>query len=162
MSYIALATVTLGSTDSEIVFSSIPATYKDLVLVAQVKASSTVDNMNLRLNADTGSNYSYVIMRGLGSGSGSSSSESGQTFMRADLFGSGVETDFDNFYIIQIMDYSATDKHKTVLNRMNNSSQNTGAIAGRWASTTAVNQVSIFINSTTFAIGTTVSLYGVA
>jgi len=158
--YVSLGTITLSSTDSEILFSSIPATYRDLILVAQVKATSAVDNMNLRLNGDTGSNYSYVIMRGTGS-SAPSSAESGQTFMRADLFGSGVETDLDNFYIIQIMDYSATDKHKTVLNRQNNSSQNVGAIAGRYASNTAVSSVSIFINSTTFAAGTTASLYGI-
>jgi hypothetical protein len=143
-----------------VTFSSIPATYRDLILIGNVKASATVDNMNMRLNGDTGSNYSYVIMRGNGS-STFSSSEASQTFMRMDLFPSGVTTTGNANYIVQVMDYAQTDKHKTVLNRHNDAAQLVGAIAGRYAITTAVSSVSFFINSTTFAAGTTFQLFGV-
>ena len=66
MSYIPLATVTLGGSDADIVFSNIPATFKDLVLVI----AGTSDNntgLYLRFNGDTGSNYTTVGMYGNGS-----------------------------------------------------------------------------------------------
>jgi hypothetical protein len=65
--------------------------------------------------------------------------------------------------ITQIMDYSATDKHKTTLVRSNNAADATEAMTGRYASTTAVTSIEIGLDgSLSFASGSTFSLYGVA
>lgn len=151
--YTALATLTLTSTDSEISFASIPATYRDLVLICSATASSGQDIV-IKLNGDA-SNYSRVYAYGSGSGSGASGADSSN--------GWGVVRTSASNTVLQIMDYSATDKHKTVLSRLNGASDyGTAMIAGRWASTAAVNAVSASVASGTFSAGSTFSLYGIA
>jgi hypothetical protein len=60
------------------------------------------------------------------------------------------------------MDYSATDKHKTVLSRANNAANGVTAIAGRWASTSAITSIVLTFQSSSLATGSTVALYGVS
>ena len=63
--------------------------------------------------------------------------------------------------VAQIMDYSATDKHKTVLTRSDNAGDRVRAYAGRYASTSAITTVSIGITGgATYSIGSTISIYG--
>jgi hypothetical protein len=58
------------------------------------------------------------------------------------------------------MDYSVTDKQKTVLSRTN-SSFGTDITAGRWASTSAITSVTVYPSSGDFEIGSTFALYGI-
>jgi hypothetical protein len=150
--YIALANITLGSTASSVTFSSIPATYRDLIIVIQ--HSGAGDNFTLRMNGDTGANYSYVYMLGNGSSTSSVAESKGEV--------GGSYTGNIGNTVIQIMDYSATDKHKTALSRSNTAAVNTRAVAYRWASTSAVNSTGIVLNSGSFASGSTFALYGIA
>ena len=154
--YTALATITLTSTDSSIDFANIPNTYRDLVLV--IRARNTVDAQGIRaqFNGDTANNYSYVVMFGTGSGSGSSGAVASQGY--ADF---GVNRTTETSTIIQIMDYSATDKHKTMLVRSDNASEITLAYANRWASNTAISTMKVYPSVNSFAIGSTFSLYGI-
>jgi hypothetical protein len=158
MSYVALATTTLGSAQGNITFSSIPATYRDLVLVIdyQATANPLLDSFYVVLNGDTGNSYSYVRMVGDGS-SASSFSTSGSNLTGNAI---GVATTGRANLVTQFNDYSATDKHKTWLSRSNNLWAM--AIAGRWANTAAINSISVRFQSTTFIAGSTFSLYGVA
>jgi hypothetical protein len=156
--YTPLATVTLGTTATSVTFSNIPATYRDLILVAFVKTASVTDNY-FRLNADSGSNYSSVVMFGTGSSTGSNA----DTGSNASFYSYSNSTDFETA-TLQIMDYSATDKHKTALNRNGTSSQALGARAIRWASTSAVTSLTLYggtMGSVNLQSGSTFSLYGV-
>jgi hypothetical protein len=63
---------------------------------------------------------------------------------------------------MNIMDYSATDKHKTYIFRDNIASSLVVAQVGRWANTTAISTVALISSSSTFVVGTTVALYGIA
>ena len=160
MSYIALATTTLGSSASSVTFSSIPTSVngvalRDLILVYAGTATGGGDVV-LSFNADTTNTYPNVQMFGAGSGSGTSGA-----FTRTGVFVSFASTGQNNF-VAQIMDYSATDKHKTVLSRYNVPSSETSAQAGRWPSNTAIATVAVRILSNNFASGSTFSLYGVA
>jgi hypothetical protein len=162
--YIALANITLSSGDSEIVFSSIPATYRDLVVVANFQNSGTGSATRLRLNADTGSNYSGVWMVGFNTSSVSSSSETSQTGARIFGAANGPVNVFSNVGIIHIMDYSATDKHKTVLTRYGTASASgdVQSTASRWANTNAVTSVTIYdVVGQTFVAGSTFAIYGI-
>jgi hypothetical protein len=153
MSYVSLATTTLGNSTSSVTFSSIPATYKDLVLVVAGTAS-TQTGFLIKFNGDnTESNYFRVLM--LGNGSTTSSSTGNNS-----VFGSVYTVQSSN--ITSIMDYSATDKHKTLLLRSNSASDFTYATAGRWANTAAITSINLSCSGATFSIGTTFSLYGVA
>lgn len=152
MSYVALAQVTLGSSASSVTFSNIPATYRDLVLVIAGTTSGDT-NPRLRLNGDTG-NASWVGMWGNGSSTTSAANTD------ALLFGS-LGTSQSNT-ILQIMDYSASDKHKTVLGRGNQGAGSVWAFAGRWASTTVVNSATIVpAIGVNFNTGTTFNLFGI-
>lgn len=160
--YIALANLTLSSNDAEVTFSSIPATYRDLVLVLDVSHTSNVAdyNLHMRFNSDTGNNYSNVYMYGLGSGSGESTSST-NTFA---IVGQVAKEDrgYTAPNIIQIQDYSATDKHKTVLARGNSAAYMVWASASRWANTSAVTSLTLTINTgPSFEAGSTFALYGI-
>jgi hypothetical protein len=165
--YVPLATITLASTASSVTFSSIPATYRDLVLVmnARITASVSAATSFAYFNGDTGANYTCVSMQGRQTGASvESSTEPRFDLGRIANSSSGSTTNGAN--IIQIMDYSATDKHKTGLARGNNlpnESLTVIAVAARWASTAAINSIEIDESSgTSFAIGSTFSLYGIA
>ncbi len=151
--YTPLATVTLTTTDSDITFSSIPNTYRDLVLVVRGTTTAGVA-LYARFNSDsTSANYPRVGMAGYGSTAASFSGTE-----------PGIQAAFlttANTWILNVMDYSASDKHKTVLSRLNQDTSEVNAIATRWANTAAITSVQFITASSTFAAGTTFSLYGV-
>jgi len=153
---VALANITLGSAQATITFSSIPATYRDLRIVVSCQAMSGNGVMATQFNADTGSNYSYVGMYGEG---GSAGSESGSTtYIKTSV--SNVTS--NEMITIDVMDYSATDKHKSALLRPGNAATNLAAYAGRWANTAAVTSVKLYHTGTNqFGAGTTATLYGI-
>jgi hypothetical protein len=155
--YTALANVTLGSTASSVTFSSISQAYRDLVLV--ITASSVGNTLALQLNNDTGSNYSWVTMGGNGS-TATSTSQSGNSY--ATLNRQAIMDGVTASFVINIMDYSATDKHKTILNRADKAASGTDASANRWASTSAATSVTVIAPSWSLSSGSTFALYGVS
>ena len=154
--YTPLATVTLGSSASSVTFSSIPATYRDLILVMNGSSSSGFGGALVRFNADSGSNYNDVLMYGYGGGTFGSESRANQTSGQI-----GVTSDTISTFVVQVLDCSATDKHKTFLSREGFASGETLATAGRWANTSAITSLQVFYASRTFSAGHTFSLYGV-
>ena len=161
MTYVALANITLGSSASSVTFSSIPATYRDLVLVYSAFYSTSGNAaITMRLNSDSGANYSTVRMYGNGSTPTSDTNP-------APASTSGIDAGFFNDSISsgiqQFMDYSATDKHKTVLGR--HTLTGTGFVlaqAARWANTAAITTISLTPDSRSFATGSTFALYAIA
>lgn len=149
--YIALANITLTGNEADIEFTSIPATYRDLVLVYTGTNSNSAAGMEIYLNNDT-SNRSWVYMISDGTVSAGSSTV-------LNIFGT---TDLTSC-IMHIMDYSATDKHKTLLWRDNVTGSAVRANVGRWASTAAVTSVKIARTAgQTIQTGSTFALYGIA
>ena len=153
--YIALATTTLSSAASSVTFSSIPATYRDLVLVMDGQITDDDRFIVLQFNGDTGSNYSTIFVANTSSGTRSN-------VVATDImYGLGRFTSITN-----IMDYSATDKHKTLTTRSGIPAL-VLMYAGRWANTNAINSLKISTTTTGFApasslaAGTTISLFGI-
>ena len=158
--YKALANVTLSSATANVTFSSIPATYRDLVLIiSSNNSSASARDIRIQFNIDTGSNYSRVVMLGDGSSATSGSSASLTSTFN---FGANKSTEPPAVVIINIMDYSATDKHKTILNRGNVAGELVLADAHRWADTSAITSMKLFVNlNPNFTSGSTFSLYGI-
>lgn len=157
-----LANITLGSAASSVTFSSIVGTYRDLVLVATY-TNGVADNdyIAVKINSDTGSNYNSVTMLGNGS-SASSANYSSSNYGWLTVSG-GFDSSGRGQLQTQFMDYAATDKHKTYITRNGTSSKGVEAIAGRWASTSAITSLNIYsVNGWTFASGSTFALYGVS
>ena len=152
--YTALANVTLGSSATSVTFSSINQGFKDLVLVM----TATSPEPYIQFNNDTGSNYNFLWMLGEAAAySGSSTSQTSAALARV-AWGGNV--------VASIMDYSASDKHKTFLSRANGAgvaNNSVEAIAARWANTAAITTVKVLgFGGGSFPSGSTFALYGVS
>ena len=156
--YIPLATTTLASSASSVTFSSIDQSYGDLMLVFDGEFTSQ-GLVYASLNNDTNTaNYPAVRMNSDNNGKSSSVSNA----QGIPVVYSGFSLN-ENLAVVQIMDYSATDKHKTALTRTNNPAQPlVEALVCRWADTSAVTEIDVFPTAGNLASGTTISLYGVA
>jgi hypothetical protein len=153
--YEAIATTTLASPALTTTFSSIPSTYTDLIMVANLSASS-VTYSGIRFNGDTGSNYSLTDLYGTGSGVVSS--------RQANITGggSGDTSGTGTVLIYQIMNYSNTTTFQTVLSRNGSSSTNVVLGATLWRNTAAINSVTIYTGSgNNWNTGSTFTLYGI-
>lgn len=155
---VALATTTLASSSATVTFSSIPATYRDLRLVITFTKDTATNGARLTFNSDTAANYSQVIM--YGNGSSALSATDGPNYIYLNDYVAASLTEI-TLSTVDIMDYSATDKHKTVLERGNRAGGSVAASAARWANTAAITSVQINTGSGTFSAGSTFSLYGV-
>lgn len=148
--YDLIASNVLTSSASSVTFSSIPATYRDLIVVVN---KATTASFVLELGGQANS-VSNVRMWGDGSTTGS----------QAATNNSGVGTyNNANLAIWQVFDYATTDKHKAVLMRANSTSgsfSGTTAAAGRWGYTNAISTISITTGGT-FESGDTFYLYGI-
>jgi hypothetical protein len=166
--YDFIATTTLGSNQSSVVFSSIPATYTDLRMVCQVTSNVDGRDLIIQFNSDTGANYSYTAMQGNGStinqnqvNNSSNPRVSGQS--------NYLSSTVRKFFEIDIMRYSNTSVNKTCLFR---GSGDTGTSVDNyptisncvttWRNTAAINRVEVFPQSTyAFTTNSTFSLYGI-
>ena len=156
--YIPLATITLTSATNSVTFGSIPTgTYRDLIIIMDGDTASSTRPV-LRLNGDTSSSYSGVMMAD--DGSSSYSATSSGTYLDP-IPGFGVTGKFSAIW--QVLDKDATDKHKSILVRLNqHAGGHVHATAGRWASTSAVTSVTLLTNDgDNYSIGMVMSLYGI-
>ena len=157
---VAIATTTLGSAASTITFSSIPATYTDLRLVLVSTASG--GNGIVRLNSDSGTNYSTTVLIGDGTGAGSSRSTN-----RTDL-GLQQGNVYANNTIPTLVTFDffsyAGSTFKTVLMNYAQEFNTDGRVVERvslWRSTSAITSIDFSRDSGTYGIGTTATLYGI-
>jgi len=152
--YTPLANITLGSSAASVTFSSISGIYRDLVLVINGTGSAG-SGVSVQHNGDTTvTNYNAVTMYGDGSTTGSNTANNSNL---SAIFTTATMS------ILQFLDYSATDKHKTALSRMNYPGGQVNAQARRWANTAAITSITLAPDpGVTFSTGTTFALYGIA
>ena len=157
--YEPIATTTLGSAQSSITFSSIPSTYTDLVLICSVKGDASIGLVRVRLNGDTGSNYSFTRIYGTGSVA-ASDRYTNTTSMELSDPGTGFNSQFI-LGIGHIQNYSNTTTYKTMLGRGNELANVVQATVNLWRNTAAVNSVTVLTTSNNFIAGSTATLYGI-
>jgi len=162
--YVPIATTTVGTATSSVVFSSIASTYTDLVIVFECfTTAGGARDVALRFNGDTASNYSSTFLQGNGT-SAVSARESTQTRMMIDYSGAGTTSATAEIGIVNIMNYSNATTNKTVLVRANRAGAGTDAVVVLWRKTPeAITSVTLmFINGTdNFGVGSIFSLYGI-
>ena len=156
--YEPIATTTLGGTAPTVTFSSIPATYTDLILVMQLKIT-TAGAFYMQLNGDTATNYSQTYLYGDGT-SAASGRRTSQTNMRLSN-GLNPENNFNFNEIVQLQNYSNTTTFKSVLTRANNAAGGTEAAVMLWRSTAAINSILVSTFANNFDTGSTFTLYGI-
>jgi hypothetical protein len=165
VTYDNIATTTLGTAASSITFSSISSAYTDLKIVCFVKSGN--NEVGIRYNGDTASNYSTTLLRGNGS-SAASTRKTSYSF----IVGSGDDYGFSSdggMCIIDIFSYAGST-YKTNLSSSAQDANGAGdstVLAGLWRSTSAI--TSITLGSTyistwtngTFSAGSSFTLYGI-
>jgi hypothetical protein len=158
--YDAIATQTLSSTAASVTFSSIPSTYTDLILVCNPITAVTTGQIAIRLNADTGTNYSRTILWGNGATAGSyrnANENYAYTGYYTNLWTNPTTV------IFQINNYSNATTNKTILGRSSNANEASMASVNLWRSTSAITAIELTISgASSYSIGSTFSLYGIA
>lgn len=158
ITYTPIATNTLASPATSVTFSSISASYTDLVLVCSIINVST-GAVLVRFNGDSGSNYSRAVIYGSGSAIGYVQ-YSAQT--SAFLTGNADPTSTQpNIIVADIPLYSNTSKYKNILSRAGAA---TGSgldyTANTWRNTAAINSIQVLNGSSNnFATGSVFTLY---
>ena len=162
--YEKIATTTVSGTPSDVTFSTITGSYTDLVLICQVKGSTT-STPYLQFNSDTATNYSCTELYGTGTTAGSQRRTNG-TFIDLDRALASNSSSINQNAIVNIQNYSNTTTYKTALIRSNEPSGSypgTDSIVGLWRSTSAITSVSIITRQSGQYLlsGSTFTLYGI-
>lgn len=166
--YTLISSNVLSSTTATVTFSSIPATYTDLVLRISSRISvGAIDwPLNLRFNGDTATNYSNVNIYWSGPSSGIFSNQTSAN----KIFGSTGNTATANtFGSIEIYIPSYTASQNKPLGSFgvpetNAASFDDGiqAYAGLWRNTNAITSIAISQDGSGFVSGSSFYLYGIS
>jgi len=168
-SYESIATVSGNGSSDTVTFSSIPSTFKHLQIryMARITASTTVENVGVFFNSDTGSNYSghYLYGNGSSASAGAGSNTTGIT-TGGRVTGASIASNILGVGVIDILDYQNTNKYKTIRILSGWDSNGNGEAwfaSGSWRDTTAVNSISLkqLFGSGGWTSNSTFSLYGV-
>jgi hypothetical protein len=148
-------------------FTSIPATYTDLLLKVSVRqdSSDTAKAIVFRLNNDSGSNYSARMIYGTGSGAASATTTTTSIFYWYSSDASATASTFNNAEVY-IPDYTSSNQKSLSFDSV---SENNGTLAyanltaGLWTGTSAINRITLtpFTGATNFVQYSTAYLYGI-
>lgn len=156
--YEPIATTTLASAQNSIQFSSIASSWTDLRVVITGK-STTGGLLYLRLNSDTGSNYSTTSLYATPVASYRTTNSTHMDITDANV--AGLDTTNPTFYTIDLMSYAGST-YKTCL--IEGSQQTNGVVyrmVGLWRSTSAINDINFYLSSGNFTANTTITLFGI-
>ena len=169
-SYESIATVTVGSGGSSYAeFTSISSSYKHLQIRVLARSNSTGDvndDCSLQYNSDTGSNYVSHALNGNGTAvtAGYNAAASTNRLLKtagpdasANVFGGGV---------IDILDYTNTNKYKTARGLGGIDTNGTGGVISLesmlWLNTNAITSIKIAPRFGTLWVEySTFALYGI-
>lgn len=171
-SYDLLETTVVGTAVSSISFSSLgtyASTYQHLQIrmTARMTGSNNFENLLVRLNSDTGSNYARHALLGNGS-SVSSSGSSSQTTINLGPVPAGGNQGSGQFgaAVIDILD-PYESKNKTIRNLFGKHTPTggetwVGLTSGVWLNTASLTTILLYPETASqFTTGTRISLYGV-
>ena len=156
----SITSSTLGSYDSiqstivgsggtgTITFSSIPSTYKHLQIrgIWRTNRGTTVDLGSMRFNNDTGSNYGYHFLVGDGGGVAADAVINLSSIYLFRPTGNTATANVFTPFIIDILDYSNTNKFTTIRVLAGEETNSVGSVwltSGLWRNTDAITSLTI-------------------
>ena len=164
--YDLLETTILGSATSSVTFSSLAtyaSDYKHLQLRMVTRVDQVNDQIRLRFNGDTGSNYADHNLYGNGSSlfSQALTSQTGIQFART-AYSSMTANSFSGI-VLDVLDAYSTTKNTTIraLSGMTGGANNLQLYSGFYNNTAAVSSINIYIGATNLVAGSRFSLYGI-
>ena len=165
---VKLAESALGSPAAAVTFSSIPATYRHLRIVASGAGDTAATFITgaVTVNSDTGSNYDQEEHFANGTSPGSAVTYGGTSMALLQWPAASAPSGTVGSTTIEINDYRGTTFHKGFLARSQSKRANSGtnyvftSSGGVWRSTVAINAITITASAGNFATGSVFTLYG--
>lgn len=158
--YDLIASSVLSSAAANVTFSGISGSYRDLIIVADAKFTLN-EYLVFRLNGvTTTGNYPYVRIAGDGNAASSDTNAASFSY----FYVNGSQSTTRTTATIQIMDYSATNKHKPILCRSNTGDLfEVDAWAYRFPTTNAITQIQFLEDGgANLQAGSSFYIYGIA
>lgn len=149
-------------------FTSIPTTYRDLIVVVRGRAAGAVAAaaVSVQFNNDSGANYYSQRLSAANTGITAGAAAGGTSAQVVSIPGSSATSGREGVGTVTIYDYRGTTFHKGFNSQESYSTGTTTSTqpmnnwSGTWASTSAINRVDVICGSGNFEAGTVVSLYG--
>jgi hypothetical protein len=161
--YTLINSNTVGSGGAaSVTFSSIPATYTDLLVVASARSSVDGDTIYLRFNSNTSS---YSARQLFGSGASASSNTPGETDIG--ICGYTTTTTASTFgnLSVYVPNYASSNNKSwscdSVQEANVTSTVYSNLVAGRWANTAAITAFTMGAKTGSFNQYSTFYLYGI-
>lgn len=158
--YSTIGMFTSGSASSTSVsFTSIPQTYTDLVLVGNVKFTTSSD-LYITFNNDTSTNYSRTRLINNSLNTVSSTTTKDLAYYVAGA-AEGTSTSGFATFTMHINNYKG-NINKPLISQMGTPNNTVFLTSGAWRSTSAISTITLTTESGYIATSTTFTLYGIA
>jgi hypothetical protein len=161
-----ISSQTLGSAAATVTFSSIPATYTDLVLRISARVDSgSASSLDVQLNSDTSTNYSRTTIRGNGASTLSNRTTSASNISLLTT-NQGSSTTADTFTNVEIYipSYTISQNKPISISGTTEDNATTAYItghAGLWRNTATISSIQLTDNNAfNFVSGSSFYLYG--
>ena len=161
-----ISAITLTAAQSSVEFNNIPSTYSHLQLRGIARDSSTSGSLRMYINNDANNRYSRHVLYGDGTSALASSSNGDAIGAVGDIATSSYTASVFGVFIIDILDYTSTNKTKTVRSLSGVDNNGSGYIELRSfgyydPALSAVTSLQIYLPSSTFTANSSFSLYGI-
>jgi hypothetical protein len=162
-------TLLVGSTAS-ITFSSIPQTFRGLMVMwraRDVGVGTTLSSMLMQLNGDNGNNYDYQLNSGNGSSITTGENLAGSAIRIGSSTNGGAVANAFGSGAIWIPNYIGTTGHKEcnytagVKWGTSTGTLATNSGSGWWRNTAAITSITLFVSGNNMAAGSYAALYGI-
>lgn len=163
---IAIARTVLTAAVAAIDFTSIPQTYRHLLMTYNGRATGTVAAHAIRLqfNGDTALNYADQWASGNGTAVSAGGGQGKSSITAGLMAAGGAPVGASGGGEVFILDYARTDFHKPVVAGVFQQQTSTTfprhLLGGNWNSPSAVTSIRMFPAGDSFDVGTVVNLYG--
>lgn len=158
ITYESIASTTLTSNAASVTFSSIPATFTDLIITANFGMQSSNGELWIRFNSDTSSNYSWV--EGFANSGGSSVERAPNQSYARWIYGN-LSGNRHNTGIAHVQNYANTGCFKYMVQRFDSLGRGLGFRISSWRSTSAISTILVYGSNQDIATGSIISLYGI-
>jgi hypothetical protein len=164
-----ISEVVTSSSATTVTFSSIAATYRDLILIVRGRgaAAAGVVSVLVQFNSDTAANYQYEMLRFGGSTASAAQSTAKTSIAVTDVFpGATATASYAGQAAMRIYDYRGTTFFKATGGPLGSQLGTTanlnqaGVMSGQWNSTSAITRIDVLLSSGAFVDNSVVSLYG--
>jgi len=156
----------LATGSNDLAFTNIPQNFTHLQIRVFLRStnSGAQDFNYVRINSDFGSNYVSHGIYGNGSGAVSDYYNARSYNWLTDIPGSSAAANIYGVAIIDILDYTNTNKYKTIKSIGGYDANGSGTVqlaSGLWMSTAAITSITCSSGNNVAAAGSTAQLYGI-